>query len=52
MDAAAEALIEDYFTVNDTRIEIPGETFTLVEPFCIEGPSVFKFELTATFSDE
>ena len=39
-------LIEDYFFVNDELILVsPTMEKTLIGPFCITGPSVFKFEL-------
>ena len=45
--AADAALLQDFFSVNDEGpIDIPADTdVMLVGPFCIEGPSVFKFEL-------
>ena len=49
-DVDASALLEDYFVVNDGAIDIPAATdFALVDGFCIAGPSVFKFELSANF---
>ena len=49
----ASALIEDYFNVNDGAIAVPAATnFALVDGFCIAGPSVFKFELSASFREE
>ena len=43
-------LIEDYFKVNDADVEINADTnFTLVDPFCIEGPSVIEFTFSASF---
>ena len=50
-EAAAEAaLLQDFFSVNsEGPVPIPFDTdVMLVGPFCIEGPSVFKFELSAT----
>ena len=47
-EAAAEAaLLQDFFSVNsEGPVPIPFDTdVMLVGPFCIEGPSVFKFEL-------
>ena len=42
------ALIEDYFTVNADDIERTGfSVFDLVPAFCVEGPTVFSFYLTA-----
>ena len=44
------ALIESYFQVNDKKITISADTnFTMVIPFCVEGPSVFEFDLAASF---
>ena len=50
-EAAAEAaLIEDYFFVNDDQpMLIPADMDAMAAAFCIEGPSVFEFELSATF---
>lgn len=50
-EAAAAALIEDFFAVNEDVIVIPrADPPLLIEPFCVEGDSVFKFELSATFT--
>ena len=47
---ASAALIEDYFTVNKDMITIGAVTnFMLIDPFCIEGPSVLDFTLSASF---
>ena len=47
---ASAALIEDYFNVNTEAVTIGAATnFTLVDPFCIEGPSVLDFSLSASF---
>ena len=51
--AAEAALIEDYFFTNDDEtINVAVNTdFMLVEPFCIEGSTTFKFELSANVQD-
>ena len=47
---ASAALIEDYFNVNQDMITIGAITnFMLIDPFCIEGPSVIDFTLSASF---
>ena len=47
---ASAALIEDYFNVNQEEVIIGAATnFTLVDPFCIEGPSVLDFTFSASF---
>ena len=48
--AMGAALIQDYFFVNDeiTGITEVNTATVLVGPFCVEGPSVLKFELSAT----
>lgn len=47
---ASAALIEDYFNVNQDMITIGATTnFMLIDPFCIEGPSVIDFTLSASF---
>lgn len=49
----SQALIEDYFKVNEDPIDIPhGVIVPLLDPFCIEGPSVFEFSIQASFVDE
>lgn len=47
-DAAAAALIEDYFTVNAETMTIGDGSNTLAGPFCIDGPGILKFELSLT----
>ena len=48
----ASALIADYFTVNDTQIDLENlQTLNLVDPFCVAELSVLKFELAATFNE-
>ena len=43
------ALIEDYFVVNENQIMVATAPMTtLIDPFCIEGPSVLDFALTAS----
>ena len=40
-------MIEDFSSVNAERIDLTEMDFNvLVSTFCIEGPSVMKFELT------
>ena len=44
------ALIEDFFTVNSADLEF-GDALgarELIDPFCVEGPGVLDFSLTAT----
>ena len=48
---AKTGLVEDYFFVNDAALAITVDTgFSLVEPFCIQGPGVIDFNLAASFS--
>lgn len=47
-DAAAAALIEDYFTVSDEGMVVGETSNLLVGPFCVDGPGIFKFELSLT----
>ena len=47
-DAAAAALIEDYFTVSDAGMVVGETSNLLVAPFCVDGPGIFKFELSLT----
>lgn len=47
-DAAAAALIEDYFTVSDEGMVVGSTDDILVAPFCVDGPGIFKFELSLT----
>ena len=47
-DAAAAALIEDYFFVSDEGLIVGLNSDELVGPFCVDGPGVFKFELSLT----
>lgn len=51
---AASALIEDYFEVNDSTIEIlnfsPDKS--LVDPFCVTEPGVFIFQLSVNYNFE
>ena len=50
---ASAALIEDYFNVNQDAINIGATTnFMLIDPFCIEGPSVLDFTLSASFDTD
>ena len=48
------SLIEDYFKVNTDPISIVGTAGAsiLVEPFCVEGPGVFDFSLSASILDQ
>ena len=51
--AAASALIEDFFIVNDEQILL-GEgpsvrTSILIDEFCVDGPGVFMFELNVNY---
>ena len=47
------ALIEDFFTVNETRIDTQASlNFEMYEvSFCIEGPSVIDFALASSDID-
>ena len=47
-DAAAAALIEDYFTVSDQTMVVGDTSDILVGPFCVDGPGILKFELSLT----
>ena len=51
-NADRAALIEDYFFTNDIilNIDTTDQDFMLVTPFCVTGPSVLKFELSANIS--
>ena len=43
------ALIEDYFFVNPDNMMIPSQAEeVLVDPFCVEGDTVFDFRLALT----
>ena len=46
------ALIEDYFETNSDQIDVPDASsqIILIEPFCVESDTVFKFQLAATFN--
>ena len=46
--AAGSALIEDYFFVSDEDMIVGLNSDELVGPFCVDGPGVFKFELSLT----
>ena len=46
------ALIADYFTVNDTQIDVGTSTRAiLVSPFCVAESSILKFELAVNFGE-
>ena len=48
---ADAALIEDFFAVNDQQINLPPAVeVDLFTPFCLAGPGVFKFELSANIA--
>ena len=45
----AAALIEDYFEINSSPFDIgPGDSFVLVDPFCVEANTVLDFKLSVT----
>ena len=48
---ANSALVADYFTVNDTLIDLDNDV-PFVISFCIEEASVLKFELAVNFSED
>lgn len=50
--AAAAALVEDWFFVNENTISIPADIEAqLIPAFCVSGPGVFKFELAVSAND-
>ena len=50
--APDDALIADYFFVNESVINFVGDTDNdLVSPFCVTGMSVLKFKILATIRD-
>lgn len=50
---AKTAMVEDYFVVNEAEIQIAEDTgFSLVDPFCLQGPGVIDFSLAASFARE
>ena len=48
-EAAASALIEDYFEVNDVEGAFPDGESDLVDPFCVSEPGVFIFQLNVNY---
>lgn len=50
--ALNSALIEDYFTVNDSQIDIFADLNPyIIDAFCIAAPSILKFELAYSLDD-
>ena len=50
--ALDSALFEDYFTINDSRIDIEADLNPFViADFCIAAPGVLKFELVFNLDD-
>ena len=47
---ANSALIADYFTINEEKIDLPEFDSTLGE-FCVAAGQVLKFDLTANVND-
>ena len=53
MTRATSALIEDFFVVNESArmFDASSTNVQLVPLFCVQGPSVMEFSLTASFDD-
>ena len=50
MELEASALIEDYYFINEDQIIEPAGMMEaiLVDPFCVEGSTIFDFRLALT----
>ena len=49
--AMASAKIADFFTVNESQIDLGVGDNVIVGPFCVAAMTVLKFEVALTFSD-